>query len=114
MRPIFAGRNLYVAIRDEKLSGAVALNATLKPFLPALFRLPARGHWLRKRQPIRRPLCLSVASAILPTLEADDKRIDLLVNTGELKIRMTFGRKSLTYSLENYPRSGISRPCWSI
>jgi hypothetical protein len=52
-KPVFVGRNFYVALRDEELSDVVALNRTLEPFLPTLFRLAARGHWMREHRPVR-------------------------------------------------------------
>jgi hypothetical protein len=42
-------------------------------------------------------------SLTLSTLESDDIRIALLVKAGELQVIMTFGRRSVTYPLENYP-----------
>jgi hypothetical protein len=50
---VFAGRNLYVALREEAVSDLVVLNRSLTPFLGRLFRLAARGHWVRERLPIR-------------------------------------------------------------
>jgi hypothetical protein len=52
-KPVFAGRNLYVALRDEILPDLMALNRALEPHLPRLFRLAARGHWMREHRPVR-------------------------------------------------------------
>lgn len=52
-KPSFAGRNFYVAIRDEELPDIVALNRTLFSYMDMLFRLAARGHWMREHQPVR-------------------------------------------------------------
>ncbi len=57
--PVFAGRNLYVSIRDEELPGIVALNRALLSYMETLFRLAARGHWMREKRPVislREPL----------------------------------------------------------
>lgn len=51
--PLLAARNLYVILDEEKLSGAEALDRTLRPFWPILWRLAARGHYLLKREPLR-------------------------------------------------------------
>jgi hypothetical protein len=51
--PLLAGRNLYVLLEDEKLSGADALNRALRPYWPSLWRLAARGHYYVKHEPIR-------------------------------------------------------------
>jgi len=101
-RPIFAGRSLYVALRDEQLPGPVAINVALKPFLATLFRLAARGHWLRKHQPILRAQASTAGSLILPTIGRDGIRIETFVSAGDLQIIMHFEYKNVTYPLENY------------
>lgn len=50
--PLLAARNLYVILDEEKLSGAEALDRTLRPFWLILWRLAARGHYLLKREPL--------------------------------------------------------------
>jgi hypothetical protein len=59
-KPVFAGRCLYVALRGEVLPDLVGMNDALEPFLAPLFRLAARGHWLREHRPVRSAtqLCL--------------------------------------------------------
>jgi hypothetical protein len=52
-KPILVRRNLYVALRDEVLPDLMALNRVLEPHLDTLFRLAARGHWMRERRPVR-------------------------------------------------------------
>jgi len=51
--PLLAGRNFYVILDEEKLSGAEALDRVLRPFWPVLWRLAARGHYFVKQQPLR-------------------------------------------------------------
>lgn len=52
-RPGSVARCLLVAIRDEAVESA-KLDQVLAPFWPVLWRLAARGHWLRHdRQPVR-------------------------------------------------------------
>jgi hypothetical protein len=101
-RPIFAGRSLYVALRDEQLPGPIAINVALKPFQATLFRLAARGHWLRKHQPILRAQASTAGSLILPTIGRDGIRIEAFVSAGDLQINIHFERKNVTYELENY------------
>lgn len=103
-RQIFAALNLYRAIRDEKLSSIGGLNDVLKPHLPTLIRLAARGHWLRIRKPIRRTYggCCS-SSFSLPPLKSDSVRLDPFVNDGELEVFVTFAYKDITFALESYP-----------
>ena len=47
------GRNFCVAIRDEELPDVVALNSVLRPHMETLFRLGARGYWIREHEPVR-------------------------------------------------------------
>src|SRR6516162_1287824 len=53
VRPVFVGRALHAALRCEKFSSVMAINEALMPFLPTLFRLAARGHWLKEHRPVR-------------------------------------------------------------
>lgn len=53
-KPAFAGRNFFVAVRDEVIEDMIGLNRALDPFIEALFRLAVRGHWMREKQPVRR------------------------------------------------------------
>ena len=52
-KPTFAGRNFYEALRDETLPNMIALSEKLTPYIPVLFRLGARGHWIREHRPVR-------------------------------------------------------------
>jgi len=51
--PTLAARNLYVLLDDEKLAGAAALNESLSPYWPVLWRVAARGHYFERREPVR-------------------------------------------------------------
>jgi hypothetical protein len=51
--PLLVGRNVYVLLEEEKLSGADTLNRALRPYWPRLWRLAARGHYYTTQQPIR-------------------------------------------------------------
>lgn len=53
VEPLLAGRNLYVFLEDEKLSGADAVDRALRPFWPGLWRLAARGHYHLTQRPVR-------------------------------------------------------------
>ena len=50
---IFAARNLYVLLEEEKLPAGDALTKALRPYWNVLWRAAARGHYFEKRQPIR-------------------------------------------------------------
>jgi hypothetical protein len=67
-KPTFAGRNLFVDLRDEALPDVIALNRMLEPFLQTLFRLAVRGHWIRECRPVRSKREASIR-LLLPTGE---------------------------------------------
>lgn len=52
--PQFAARNLYEFLEDESF-GIEAMNQTLKPHWPILWRVAARGHYLVRGFPVRDP-----------------------------------------------------------
>ena len=84
-RPPFAGRNIYVAVRDERLEGADSLNRVLLPFLPVLYRVAARGHWLVEHRPIREERkpweTPSVFPQHVPDIKVDDIRVACSLGT---------------------------------
>jgi hypothetical protein len=51
--PVFAGRNLYVLLDQEKFSSVHAINDALRPYWPVLWRVAARGHYAIKEKPVR-------------------------------------------------------------
>jgi len=107
-RPSFAGRNLYVALRDEHLQGADALNRALTPYLTGLYRLAARGHWLLERRPIRkerRPWeTLESAPQSVPNVEVGDLTLTSLVSQeGELHMLLNLKSHRVAYALGPYP-----------
>ncbi|HEV2425431.1 MAG TPA: hypothetical protein VGZ29_11450 [Terriglobia bacterium] len=107
-RPSFAGRNLYVVLRDEHLQGADALNRALTPYLPGLYRLAARGHWLLERRPIRkerRPWdTLESSPQGVPNVEVGDLMLTTLVSQeGELHMLLNLRSHRVAYALGPYP-----------
>jgi len=84
LRPVFVGRNLHVALRDERHVGIKAINHALRPFWDSLWRLAARGHSLREKRPIRptKPDLSFRTSLPIPPVEVDDFRLTV-VRTGE-------------------------------
>jgi hypothetical protein len=105
-KPVFCARNFYVALRDETLPGVAAINDALSPYLPTLFRLAARGHWLRERKPVRPPrIPHDFVSPTFPPVAAGDHRLSILVaSDGEIEMLLTMDRKGVAYPLTRYPR----------
>lgn len=107
-RPSFAARNLYVALRDERLKGADSLNRALAPFLPRLYHLAARGHWLIEHRPIRQERkpweTLDFIPDDVPNVKGGDFVLSSVVSQdGELHMMLNLKSHRIAYSLGPYP-----------
>jgi hypothetical protein len=107
-KPVFAGRNFYVAIRDEELEDIAAVNHALLQHMPALFRFAARGHWLREQRPIRprrESQDYGFRSSVFPQLTAGDFRLSILLSAEEdLTMAIEMPVRDVTYPLGFYPQ----------
>jgi len=105
-RPMFAGRNFYVAIRDEDLQDIAAVNHARLPRMPTLFRFAARGHWLQEQRPIRprrESKDYGFRSSVFPQLTAEDFRLSILLSTEEdLTMALEMPARDVTYPLGPY------------
>jgi hypothetical protein len=102
-RPIFAGRNFAVALRDEDLPDIVALNQALRPFLPTLFRLAARGHWAREKSPLRTAQERRFDHTVIPKVTVRGFRLDFTVSSqGDLSILLSMEQKDVAYPIAPY------------
>ncbi len=107
-RPSFAARNLYVALRDERLEGADSLNRALVPFLPCLYHLAARGHWFIEHRPLREERkpweTLESVPPRVPDLKLGDFALSgVLGQEGELHMLLRLNSHRIAYSLGPYP-----------
>jgi len=103
-KPVFAGRNFYVAVRDEELPDLVALNRALFPHMTALFRLAARGHWLRERRALRSQREKPIVTDTIPAVSAAGFRLTFTVSgDGEVSILVSMDAKDVAYPLSPYP-----------
>ena len=107
-RPTFAARNLYVALREEQLTGADALNRALSPFLPRLYYVAARGHWLTEHAPIRQRRAswqpLSFIPTDVPNVQVGNFVLSSVVSRdGELDMMLNLNAQRIAYSLGPYP-----------
>lgn len=102
---VFAGRNLYVALRDESVIDVVALNRSLTPFLGTLFRLAARGHWIRERQPLRASWDLWRESANIEACSSGGFEVrECVTADGELELVLTMRARGIEYPIGPYPQ----------
>jgi hypothetical protein len=103
-KPSFAGRNFYVAIRDEELPDIVALNRVLRPHLETLFRLAARGHWMREHEPVRSLRDTQIFADTIPAMQAAGFRLEFTVSSqGEVSVLVMMDAKDVMYPLGSYP-----------
>ena len=101
---VFAGRNLYVALRDEVLSDIIGLDRSLGPLLGKLFRLASRGHWIRERRPLRMPRELPLKAQVFEPSSAGPFQVAASVdNDGELELLLTMTGRGVRYPLGPYP-----------
>ncbi len=104
-KPVFAGRNLYVALKDESLESIAAINQALFDRLPVLYRLAARGHWLREGLPVRRSGAIrGLDSPVLPQITCEDYCVSSMVTSeGDLEMAILMERKNVTYPVTCFP-----------
>ena len=103
-KPTFAGRILFATLRDEDVTDIVAFNQALNPHLGTLFRLGARGHWIREHRPVRARTRDESVSAYVPPVQAEGFQLNFLIDSsGELKILINMQAKDVAYPLTSYP-----------
>ncbi len=107
LKPRAIATNLLIALSDEHLPGADALNAALMPYWNGLWRLAGRGHWAKHKQPITKP------SAILrrdmfwsfEPLSAGDFRLFMYVtHDAAFSIRLELRPHVWQYLLKDFPK----------
>ena len=111
VRPVFVGRALHAALRDERFSSVMAINEALMPFLPTLFRLAARGHWLKERRPVRpERRAFEVrdygarASVFQPVCTGEFQVTTLLTGDGDLAMALEMTSREAVYPLWPFPQ----------
>src|SRR5439155_13659507 len=99
------GRILHVALRDESAAGIEAINRGLQPYWDTLWRLAARGHWLREKRPIRpnRPDLILRAAAPIPPVEVEGFRLSVVGTEGDITMLLEMAPKHICYALSPYP-----------
>jgi hypothetical protein len=104
-KPAFAGRCFYAALRDETITDSMALNRALGPLMPTLFRLAARGHWIRERRPVRSRRETEVVVDSVPPLIQEGFRLTASVSgDGEVSMLLAMEQKNVLYPIGTYPK----------
>ena len=105
--PLFSGRNLYMLIEEEHLSGADTLNCALRPYWPALWRLAARGHYYLTNEPIREKgrASGSFFKPPIPSLSEGGYTLSFAHGDGnDFSVLLSFpGARAPMYPLGSYP-----------
>jgi hypothetical protein len=96
------GRCFYAAIRDEEFQEIMTLNNVLTPHMNTLFRMAARGHWIKEKRPVRLIRDGSLLLGPVPTVRQGD--LSLSVATGPTDISFSIGIDSgdLIYIISGY------------
>lgn len=106
--PLLAGRNLYVILDEEKLSGAEALDRALRPFFTVLWRLAARGHYCLKHEPLRLPSTAkeSFYQPPIPSVKEGEYSLSFARgDRGDFSLLLSFpGARGPMYPVSGYPR----------
>jgi hypothetical protein len=107
-RPLYATRNLKVALDHEQLEGGANVHRALRPFPPCLYRLAARGHWLAEQSPIRRERrpreWPEQRSTPVPDVTADNFVLSsILSDEDDLYIYLNLIPHGISLSLGPYP-----------
>jgi hypothetical protein len=106
-KPVFVGRNLYVLFRDERLKGIEPLNKALRPYIPALFRIAARGHYLREGRPVREHLGRDFGNLRPPQpppVVVGNLRLSITLDErNEFSMLLDLGPHRVLYPLDSYP-----------
>ena len=103
-KAVGVGRNLYVALRDEELEGIARLSEALSPFMPVLFRMSARGHWIKEHRPIRDPRAPSMLLHSVPPTNRGDMYINVQAGQSDVGLCIGFRSRDLTYVVSTYPQ----------
>jgi hypothetical protein len=107
-RPGFAARNLYVLLEGDRLPGAEDLSRALRPLWTRLWRLAARGHFIRTGRPIREADVEQegLYETPLPSIREGDYTLNCARGAGsEFSLLLEFPpARGLRYPVVGFPR----------
>ncbi len=106
--PLLAGRNLFVLLEDENISGGEKLNRALRPYWTPLWRLAARGHYYIEHKPIReKPKTAEERfnRAAIPPISEGGYTLSFARGEGnDFSVLISFpGIRAPLYPFDNYP-----------
>ena len=101
---IGVGRNLFVALRDEAISEVAALNDALTPYLNTLFRMAARGHWIKEHKPVRLLRDGVLLLSAVPVIKDADLWFKFEPGAHDIDATLGIESANLTYKIPGYPQ----------
>jgi hypothetical protein len=107
-RPGLAARNLYAILEGDRLPGAEDLTRALRPWWSQLWRLAARGHYIRTGRPIRESDVEQegLYETPLPAIREGDHTLNFARGAGvEFSLLLEFPpARGLRYPVVGFPR----------
>jgi hypothetical protein len=96
------GRCFYTAIRDEEFQEIMTLNNVLTPHMNTLFRMAARGHWIREKRPVRLLRDGSLLLGSVPTVRQGDMWLGVSPGSTDISFSVGIDSGSLIYIVSGY------------
>lgn len=96
------GRCFYVALRDEEFHQIVTLNNALAPHMNTLFRMAARGHWIKEHRPARLLRDGPLLLGSVPTVKQGDRWLSVAPGSTDLCFVIGFDAGDLIYTVSGY------------
>lgn len=96
------GRCLHVALRDEEFQEIVGLNNVVAPHMNTLFRMAARGHWIKHQQPLRLLRDGSLLLGTVPTVRQGDHWLGVAAGGTDISFSIGIDSGDLIYIISGY------------
>jgi len=96
------GRCFYVAVRDEEFQEIVALNSVLAAYMDTLFRMAARGHWIKEQRPVRLLRDGSLLLGSVPRIKNGDLWLSVQPSPYDISLAVGIDSADLIYTITGY------------
>ena len=98
------GRCFYAAVRDEEFQEIAALNNLLEPSMDTLFRMAARGHWIREKRPVRALRDGPLLLGNIPPIKQDGLWLSVQPHATDLSFNIGLFSGNVMYQVIGYPQ----------
>jgi hypothetical protein len=96
------GRCFYVAVRDEEFQEVMALNGALAQHMDTLFRMAARGHWIKEQRPVRLVRDGSLLLGSIPRIKRGDIWLSVQPGPNDVSFAVGIDSANLIYTISGY------------